>query len=105
MEAPEQKNESFLQAAAGVIGSVYRAIMKDGTIAAFGRQGVSELGEALKAFPESIQVREVGTIFAPTQGEIANAREPEGLSPSEIARDNTPSRPDQDHGQDLGRGR
>ena len=68
MEAQEHKNESFLQAAAGVIGSVYRAIMKDGTIAAFGRQGVSELGEALKAFPESIQVREVGTIFAPHAG-------------------------------------
>jgi hypothetical protein len=41
-----------------------------GHLAAFGRQGLGELAEALKAFPDTIQVHEYGTIFHPTQGEI-----------------------------------
>jgi hypothetical protein len=45
-----------------------------GVLAAAGRQGVSELGQALKAFPEAIQVTEPGQMFSPTQGEIAEAR-------------------------------
>ena len=82
-----------------ILGAIYHAIMKDGTIAAAGRQGISELGEALKAFPESIQVREVGTIFAPTQGEIAEDRNLTEISPNDIAQDQTPS--PVDHGQDI----
>ena len=42
-----------------------------GALAAAGRQGAKELGEALKAFPDSISVSEPGTAFNPTQGEIA----------------------------------
>jgi hypothetical protein len=42
-----------------------------GALQAAGRQGVKELGEALKAFPDSISVSEPGGIFSPTQGEIA----------------------------------
>ncbi len=37
------------------------------------RQGAKEIGTALKAFPDSIAVDEPGTIFQPTQGEIAEA--------------------------------
>jgi hypothetical protein len=37
------------------------------------RQGVSELGQALKAFPDAIQVSEPGQMWSPTQGEIAEA--------------------------------
>jgi hypothetical protein len=39
-----------------------------------GGRGIDELGMALKAFPEAIQVQEYGTIFEPTQGEIAAGR-------------------------------
>jgi hypothetical protein len=44
-----------------------------GTLMAAGRQGADEIGQALKAFPESIQVQEPGTILSPTQGEIAES--------------------------------
>ena len=37
------------------------------------RQGAKELGAALKAFPDSIAIDEPGTVFTPTQGEIAEA--------------------------------
>jgi hypothetical protein len=60
--------------------------MRDGTIKAASRQGVDELGMALKAFPDAIQAHEPGTIFSPTQGEIADDRRVHP-SPSEIARD------------------
>ena len=37
------------------------------------RQGGKEIGMALKAFPDSISIDEPGTVFSPTQGEIAEA--------------------------------
>lgn len=73
------------------LSSAWNAVTKDGTIAAAGRQGADELGMALKAFPDSIQAEEPGTIWNPTQGEIASARNhdpaPPASSPSAIARD------------------
>ena len=44
-----------------------------GALEAAFRQGAKELATALKAFPESISVDEPGTVFSPTQGEIAEA--------------------------------
>lgn len=79
---------------------IWDAIAKDGHLAAAGRQGLDELGQALKAFPDSIGVDEPGTIFNPTQGEIAADRKPP--SPSEIARDKSPYVPD--HAQEHDRG-
>lgn len=40
----------------------------------------------MKAFPDTIQVDEPGTLWNPTQGEIAAARKSELPSPSEIAK-------------------
>ncbi len=37
------------------------------------RQGGKEIGTMLKAFPDSISIDEPGTVFSPTQGEIAEA--------------------------------
>ena len=65
---------------AAAISMVSHAVMKDGTIAAAFRQGADEVGMALKAFPESIQAQEAGTILSPTQGEIAASREPRGMA-------------------------
>lgn len=76
-DAPAQqhaKNEAFLDHVKGVIASVAAATTKDSHLAAFGRQGVDEIGMALRAFPESIQAQEHGTIFDPTPGEIASGR-------------------------------
>ncbi|KAJ3064489.1 hypothetical protein HK102_008188, partial [Quaeritorhiza haematococci] len=66
--------------------STWNAMTKDGTLAAAGRQGADELGTALKAFPDSIQADEPGTLWNPTQGEIAASRNPDLPSPSEIAK-------------------
>ena len=77
---------------AATFSTLWHHATKDGTLAAFGRQGIDELGEALKAFPEAIQTQESGSIWNPTQGEIAASRSEKayghGLrSPSEIAGD------------------
>lgn len=95
-------------ASPSLVARVWDAITRDGTLAAAGRQGADEFAQALKAFPDSIGVDEPGTIMNPTQGEIAADRR-EMPSPSEIARDKTPYRmeqdQDQDQDQDLSRGR
>jgi len=137
MAAEERGGGSVLGAVAGAIGmaflaaasvmsTVWDALTEDGTLAAAGRQGIDELGMALKAFPDSIQVQESGSIWNPTQGEIAADRRDSGLGgdvgvfgssyyqsysnsagpreswPSEIAQDVRPYDPGQDHGQDTG---
>lgn len=71
-ERPANPHEtSFFAAAKGVLGSVYHAALADGHLAAAGRQGAAELGAALKAFPDSIQVDEPGTVFNPLYSDIA----------------------------------
>lgn len=60
------------------ITSAWEAITRDGHLAAAGRQGADELGAALKAFPDSVQANEVGTLWSPTQGEIAAGRQHDG---------------------------
>jgi hypothetical protein len=48
---------------------------------AAGRQGVDEIGMALKAFPDSIQAHEPGQLFTPLPSEVAQqGREPPGES-------------------------
>jgi hypothetical protein len=100
---------------ASVISKMWDAVTRDGTVPAFFRQGADELGAALKAFPDSIQSPEAGTIWSPTQGEIAAERNPgrhtssyQSYShsgspphpwPSEIARENRLN-PRDDHGHD-----
>ena len=95
------------------IGKAWNAVMADGVIASFGRQGIDELGAALKAFPDSIQRDETGTLWSPTQAEITDSRKhlhadrnashssytPPHPWPSEIARANR-QQPGDDHGQD-----
>ena len=85
--------------AKSALSSTFNAVMKDGTLAAAGRQGIDELGMALKPFPDSIQSTVPGTIWNPTQGEIAASRSNANAaandnaallpSPSEIARGNS----------------
>lgn len=119
---------------AATIGLLWQKATSDGTLAAAGRLGVDELGAALKAFPESIQAAETGTLFNPTQGEVAAGRKgdvfghrsPPGIvggrhgvygpehdrpahrSPSEIAGDRGGNAgvPDRgiEHGREMGRG-
>jgi hypothetical protein len=88
-----------------IIGAIWNAITKDGTLAAAGRQGAAELAQALRAFPETLHADVPGTILNPTQGEIADSRSQKLPSPSEIARDKQPHRPEQEQEHDHGRGR
>ena len=100
MAQKEAKEAVETDRSPSLVARVWDAITKDGHLAAAGRQGLDELATALKAFPDSIGIDEPGTIFNPTQGEIAADREPKRLSPSEIAKDKTPYT--LDHSQDLG---
>ncbi len=89
---------AVIMGAASVLGKMWNAVMADGVLEAAGRMGIDELGAALKAFPDSIQREESGTIWNPTQGEIAADRQ-HGRHPwpSEIANQNR-HQPGKDHG-------
>jgi hypothetical protein len=101
---------------ARLVSKLWNGLTKDGTLAAFMRQGADELGAALKAFPDAIQTQESGTVFNPTQGEIASSRSRGKYSgsyvsfssnphpwPSEVAREQK-HRPDTGKGHDRGHG-
>ena len=106
-------------AVATIVAKIWHDITSDGTLAAAARQGADELGAALKAFPDSIQVQETGQLWSPTQGEIAADRSqgrhggsyssyssssmPPHPWPSEVANQNR-GQPEHDHehDQDLG---
>ncbi len=107
MAEREQESVGVVSTVAGLrsaVNAIIEPITRDGTIAAFVRQGADEMAVALKAFPESISVDEPGTILNPTQGEIAADRKPRLPTPSEIAADKTPYRPENGQDQDHGRG-
>jgi hypothetical protein len=98
---------SIAAAAANRVKGFFSALFADGTLEAAGRMGLDELGEALKPFHDSISVQESGTIWNPTQGEIAAGRESQNgqggqgfqpMTPGQIAAANrhTPYVPEQD---------
>ena len=91
MESQPSRGAGIGKAAAFALATaslVAQKVTQDGHLAAFWRQGLDEVGHALKPFPESIQVSEPGAIFEPTQGEVAAARKGSvhgHPSPSQIA--------------------
>jgi hypothetical protein len=105
--------EGAILAAVSIGAKLWNAVTADGVLAAAGRQGIDELGAALKAFPDAMQVQETGTLWNPTQGEIAADRKqgkhigsyssyssssgPPHPWPSEIAKANQ-HQPGNDHG-------
>ena len=117
-QAPDKENNRAATAdsggpvkGGGMVASVFNglakawnAVMADGMLEAAGRQGIDELGAALKAFPDAIQVQETGTLWNPTPGEVAadrqQGRHGGGSSrspwPSEIANENR-HLPSKDH--------
>lgn len=95
-------------AAIATVTLLWEKATQDGHLAAAFRQGIGELGEALKPFPESIQASEHGTLWNPTQGEIAADRKTVDYgnfqssrlpSPSEIAREARGSVHGEEHGR------
>ena len=80
---PQEQSKSLVGQTLDAGKAAYGAVMKDGTIKAMLRQGADEVGQALKAFPESIQESELGTIFNPTPGEISKDRAANGQQPEQ----------------------
>jgi len=105
MPAPKQnenQNQQQAQQQSSILASITEpakaavdAVMKDGTLAAAFRQGAQEIYDGLlKPFPDVTSVREVGTVFSPTQGEVASARKEDQPSPSQIADNSKQNAPD-----------
>jgi hypothetical protein len=67
--------DSIVLGAVAALGKVWNALTEDGLLAAAARQGADELGAALKAFPDSIQVQEHGALWNPLQSEVAADRQ------------------------------
>ena len=110
MAAANERVEKFFAYVGSVVSRTYTAAMADGHLAAAGRQGIDEIGMALKAFPDGIQADEPGTLWNPTQGEIAQNRRPDIPSPSEIIKQTRleqmkQPKPDLDQSQDQDHGR
>jgi hypothetical protein len=108
-ESASSNNGGLLGAIFSGVAKVWNAVTEDGYLAAAGRQGAGELGAALKAFPESIQVNEPGTLWNPTQGEIADARDVDSVGPphpwpSEIANE-TRNQPNNSNGNSNDNGK
>jgi len=118
-----QQESGVLSWAKGVVKAVAENAYLGGEVQAAFTQGANELGAALKAFPDSIQIDEPGTAFNPLYRdrdgdtpanpygyEQASAASMHGLpTPDQIANARADSEPSQDqgheHGQDMGRGR
>ena len=78
---------------------------RDGTIDAFLRQGANELGAALKAFPDSLQVDEPGAVFNPLYSDIAADRREASLpTPADLVESPAAAAQQQDQQQTQGRG-
>ena len=73
------------------VNAIIEPITRDGTLAAFGRQGADELWAALRASPDTIHAEEPGTILNPTQGEIAASRKLNFLPPAKSPETNSPT--------------
>jgi hypothetical protein len=101
--AEGHEQQGFLKridtAGMNLLTGVYDALFRDGALAAAGRQGLKELGDAFGVMtPESIQVSEPGAVWNPLYSDIAaDRRESLGAgqaapaatlpSPSEIGRE------------------
>lgn len=71
MAADDGKEEGVLDAVRGIVASALGRGYLGGELQAAFRQGANELGEALKAFPDSIQVDEPGAVFSPLYRDMA----------------------------------
>lgn len=91
MAAESELQERYFSQAGAVVQAAYQAAMQGGEIQAAVRQGFNELGTALKAFPDAIQVDEPGAAFNPLFRDIPSESKtndrggPDLPTPSEIA--------------------
>jgi hypothetical protein len=95
---------SFRDTVNPVIETVSEPLLRDGFLGSAFRQGVDELFQGMKAFPDSISAVEPGGLMNPLQSEIADARKEHSrpMTLEDILGSNTPSPPQQSHDKDLG---
>jgi hypothetical protein len=91
MAAEDERQGGYLQQAGAAVRAGYNAVMRGGEIQAAFRQGFNELGAALKAFPDSLQVDEPGAVFNPLYRDIPSETKAELPSPGDIAEGNSTS--------------
>lgn len=96
MADDNEKKASLLERAGTVVGKVIEVtaqkFMGDTAFWGAARQGIDELGQAIKAFPDAIQAHaEPGGMFEPLHSDIAASREqyakPDPPSPSQIGKE------------------
>jgi hypothetical protein len=85
MADENERQGGFFKQLRAVVTAIYDAVMRGGEIQAAGRQGINELGAALKAFPESIQIDEPGAVFNPLYRDIPSASNQGLAEPGAIA--------------------
>jgi hypothetical protein len=85
MAQEHEGNEGFFKQAGSLVSTVYQASIRDGTVDAFLRQGANEIGAALKAFPDAVQVDEPGAVFNPLYSDIAADKRANAGGPQPMA--------------------
>lgn len=101
---------AIVAAIGSLIGGLYNAVMRGGEIQAAFRMGIDEIGQALKAFPDSVQARaEPGGLFEPLHSDISAARDQYGPrdslpSPGDIANGRNFTAAEREDGNVQGRG-
>jgi hypothetical protein len=89
--ATESELDAYFTKAAEKIAAAYPHAMRGGELQAFIRQGFNELGAALRAFPDSIQVDEPGQVNRPLFHDIVEDRKSYDATPRPPSRGNEPT--------------
>ena len=71
MAGLEQTEEASVEQGSSIIGAILDNAYLGGELQAAFRQGANELGAALKAFPDAIQIDEPGAAFNPLYRDLA----------------------------------
>jgi hypothetical protein len=83
--AADQPKDGFIKETSDGLKAAYQNFMRGGEIQAAARQGFNEIGAALKAFPDSIQIDEPGAVFNPLYRDMPSETKADLPSPSDIA--------------------
>jgi hypothetical protein len=103
-----ERQQSGQEKPEGLIAAIVDRGYLGGELQAFFRQGIGEIGTALKAFPDAIMHDEPGVAFSPLYRDMpgdppehtAGMHKAELPTPSQIAREIAPVQTEQDHSQE-----
>ena len=81
MATENERQEGFFEKAREVVAAVVGKGFLGGEVQAAVRQGFNEIGAALKAFPDSIQIEEPGAVFNPLYRDMPGNPHAHGAGP------------------------